>query len=138
MVEGRGGRRKVSAPLPTTSTTMQTELKPREQWDEDEVYDGRQKTSEIDILVFAPAERPALVTIPNTLSAMQAVVGGTITCFQTGIEGICPGDAGRPACVTMRASCWASRLAATSRKRARSSSGRSSLRVGTRRSQGSA
>ncbi len=66
---------------------MQTELKPREQWNEDEQHDGRPKTAEIDVLVFAPGMRPALVTMPNSLSAMQAVVGGTITCFQTGIEG---------------------------------------------------
>ncbi len=86
MVRDRGGRLSPLAPLPR-ATTMQTELKPREQWDEDEVYDGRPKTREIDVLVFAPATRPALVTIPNTLSAMQGIVGGTITCFQTGIEG---------------------------------------------------
>ncbi len=86
MVEGRGGRAS-ARPAPTTDTTMQTELKPREEWDEDEVYDGRPKTSEIEVLVFAPAPRPALVTMPNTLSAMQAIVGGHITCFQTGIEG---------------------------------------------------
>ncbi len=66
---------------------MQTELKPREQWNEDEQHDGRPKTAEIDVLVFAPGMRPALVTMPNSLSAMQGVVGGTITCFQTGIEG---------------------------------------------------
>jgi len=122
---------------------MSHELKPREPgvlWaaDEDEVYDGRPKTAEIDILVFAPATRPALVTIPNTLRAMQGIVGGHITCFQTGIEGIGPDFIGRPACATTKGFCWASRPAVTSRKRARSSSGRSSSRVGTRRSQGSA
>ncbi len=86
MVRDRGGRLSPLAPLPR-ATNMQTELKPREQWDEDEQHDGRPKTSEIEVLVFAPAPRPALVTMPNTLSAMQAIVGGHITCFQTGIEG---------------------------------------------------
>ena len=87
MVEGPARRPKGCRARLLPNTTMQTELKPREQWDEDEVYDGRPKTAEIEILVFAPATRPALVTIPNTLRAMQGVVGGTITCFQTGIEG---------------------------------------------------
>ena len=87
MVEGPARRSKGRRARLLPPTTMQTELKPREQWDEDEVYDGRPKTAEIEILVFAPATRPALVTIPNTLRSMQGVVGGHITCFQTGIEG---------------------------------------------------
>ena len=86
MVRGKGGARKRPA-RSHRGNTMSQNIKPREQWDEDEIYDGRPKTDEIDILVFAPVTRPALVTIPNQLSAMQGIVGGTITCFQTGIEG---------------------------------------------------
>lgn len=87
MVEGQV-RRPCGRRAASPQTTMQTQLiKPREGWDEDEQHDGRPKTGEIEVLVFAPATAPALITIPNTLSAMQAVVGGYITCFQTGIAG---------------------------------------------------
>ena len=62
--------------------------KSREQWDEDEQYDGRPKSDQIEILVVRPIVAPELLTITNCLGAMQAIVGGTITCFQTGVEGV--------------------------------------------------
>lgn len=61
--------------------------KPRDQWNEDEIFDGRPKTDEIEILFFVPGLPPVAITIPNTLRAMQRLIGGTITCFQTGISG---------------------------------------------------
>ncbi len=63
------------------------ETKPRSEWDEDERWDGRPKTATIQILVVAPNTAPEVVTIANTLAAMQGIVGGTICTFQTGIEG---------------------------------------------------
>lgn len=66
---------------------MQHKQKPREQWDEDERYDGRRKTSEIQVLVVSPGKPPETRTIANTLDVMRAIVGGSICCFQTGIEG---------------------------------------------------
>ena len=66
---------------------MSNTIKPREQWDEDEQFDGRPKAGQIEILVVRPLVLPELLTIDNRLDAMQAIVGGTITSFQTGIEG---------------------------------------------------
>lgn len=67
---------------------MQEGTKPREMWDEDEQFDGRPKTAEIQILIVSPGNaRLEVRKIPNTLDAMRGVVGGTITCFQTGIAG---------------------------------------------------
>ena len=66
---------------------MSNNIKPREEWDEDEQFDGRPKTDQIEILVVRPIVQPELLTITNCLGAMRAIVGGTITCFQTGIEG---------------------------------------------------
>ncbi len=66
---------------------MDNQNKPREEWDEDELADGRPNTREIEVLVFAPAKAPELRTIPNTLDGLRALVGGHITMFTTGIEG---------------------------------------------------
>jgi len=67
----------------------------KENWDEDDIYDGQQKTSEIEVLVFEPNKFPINKIIPNTLKAMQEVVGGTICVFQTGVGktvGVCNDD----------------------------------------------
>ena len=60
---------------------------PRSAWDEDERCDRRPQTATIQVLLVRPDERPDLVTIPNELSAMQGLVGGTITTFDTGVPG---------------------------------------------------
>lgn len=90
MVNGQGGalaRPTRSHRRKTMSQPLNSQLKPRCEWDEDEIYDGRPKTAEIEILVVQPVAPPELLTIPNSLRAMQRIVGGTITCFQTGIPG---------------------------------------------------
>ena len=41
----------------------------------------------IQVLFFAPGAAPEVRTIENTLEAKQALVGGLITTFETGVEG---------------------------------------------------
>jgi transcriptional regulator with XRE-family HTH domain len=41
----------------------------------------------IQVLFFPPGEAPSVRTIENTLEAKQALVGGLITTFETGIDG---------------------------------------------------
>jgi transcriptional regulator with XRE-family HTH domain len=41
----------------------------------------------IQVLFFAPGEAPTVRTIENTLEAKQALVGGLITTFETGVSG---------------------------------------------------
>ena len=62
--------------------------RPRSSWNtDDERFDGRPRTSSIQVLLIQPGALPDLVTIPNELDAMQALVKGTITTFDTFVEG---------------------------------------------------
>ena len=63
-------------------------LKARSEWDEDERLDGRPKTNSIHVLVVRPGAEPSPQIIGNNLEAIQAVVGGLFTTFDTGIEGV--------------------------------------------------
>lgn len=48
---------------------------------------ARPKTPTISVLVVEPSQAPYPATIPNTLEAMQTLVGGLITVFETGVAG---------------------------------------------------
>ena len=61
--------------------------KPQNEWNEDELADGRARTATITVLVIEPGKAPETREIPNTLSAMQAIVGGTICSFSSGVPG---------------------------------------------------
>ncbi len=57
----------------------------RSEWDEDEIFDGRPKSATIDVLVVPPGAAPYTHTLDNTLEAMQELIGGNVTSFETGI-----------------------------------------------------
>ena len=63
------------------SPQPETETKPRAEWDADEIFDGRPKSSTIQILVVPPGAAP----YAHTLETMQQLIGGYITSFDTGI-----------------------------------------------------
>ncbi len=60
-------------------------IRPRSEWDADEIFDGRPKASVISILVVPPFGAPYAHELDNDLDAMQALIGGTITSFETGV-----------------------------------------------------
>ena len=60
-------------------------MRPRAEWDEDEIFDGRPKSATINILVVPPGAAPYTHTLDNTLENMQALIGGTVTSFETGV-----------------------------------------------------
>ena len=61
------------------------DVKPRSEWDEDDIFDGRPKAATIQILVVPPGAAPYTHTLDNTLEAMQFLIGGYITSFETGV-----------------------------------------------------
>ena len=67
------------------SPRPEADIKPRSEWDEDEIFDGRPRAATIEILVVPPGAAPYTHTLDNTLEAMQALIGGYITSFETGI-----------------------------------------------------
>ena len=74
--------------LDTTTDNLNNEranIRPRSQWDEDELFDGRPKASTIEILVVSPGAAPYPHKLDNSLEAMQEVIGGTVTSFETGV-----------------------------------------------------
>ena len=62
-----------------------TNIRPREEWDEDEIFDGRPKSATIEILVVSPGAAPYPHTLDNTLEAMQELIGGNVTSFDAGV-----------------------------------------------------
>ena len=60
-------------------------IRPRAEWDEDEIFDGRPKAATISVLVVPPGAAPYAHTLDNSLEAMQALIGGYITSFETGL-----------------------------------------------------
>ena len=60
-------------------------MRPRSEWDEDEIFDDRPKAPTIQVLVVPPGAAPYPHTLDNNLDAMQALIGGTVTSFKTGI-----------------------------------------------------
>ena len=60
-------------------------MRPRAEWDEDEIFDGRPKPAAIEILVVSPGAAPYPHTLDNTLDAMQELIGGNVTSFDAGI-----------------------------------------------------
>ena len=60
-------------------------MRPRSEWDEDEIFDGRPKAATIQILVVPPGAAPYPHLLDNNLDAMQALIGGTVTSFETGV-----------------------------------------------------
>ncbi len=60
-------------------------MRPRSEWDEDEIFDGRPKAATIEILVIPPGAAPYPHTLDNALEAMQALIGGCITSFETSV-----------------------------------------------------
>ena len=60
-------------------------IRPRAEWDEDEIFDGCPKPATIQILVVPPGAAPYAHTLDNTLDAMQQLIGGYITSFETGV-----------------------------------------------------
>ena len=67
------------------SPQSETDTTPRAEWDEDEIFDGRPKAPTIEILVVPPGAAPYAHTLDNSLEAMQALIGGYITSFETGV-----------------------------------------------------
>ena len=63
------------------------DIKPRNEWDEDEIFDGRPKSPTIEILVVSPGTAPYPHTLDNSLEAMQELIGGTVTSFDAGVSG---------------------------------------------------
>ena len=78
-----------SAPLadePTDNPNGEpANIRPRCEWDEDEIFDGRPKSTTIEILVVSPGAVPYPHTLDNTLDAMQELIGGNVTSFETGV-----------------------------------------------------
>ena len=60
-------------------------IRPRTEWDEDEIFDGRPKAATIQILVVPPGTAPYAHMLDNTLEAMQSLIGGYITSFDAGV-----------------------------------------------------
>ena len=73
--------------LANISPQPAVETKPRSEWNENEIFDGRPKPATIEILVVPPGAAPYPHTLDNTLDAMQTLIGGTITSFETGVSG---------------------------------------------------
>ena len=67
------------------SPQPEAEIKPRTQWDEDEIFDGRPKVETIQILVVQPGAASYPHTLDNDLEAMQQLIGGYITSFETSV-----------------------------------------------------
>ncbi len=61
-------------------------IRPRSEWDEDEIFDGRPKPATIEVLVVSPGAAPYPHTLDNTLDAMQELIGGNVTSFDAGIS----------------------------------------------------
>lgn len=73
-------------PTPNSDTSNNpTDIRPRSEWDEDEIFDGRPKAATISVLVVPPFGAPYSHELDNDLDAMQALIGGTITSFDTGV-----------------------------------------------------
>lgn len=75
-------------PTPSTNTdtsTAPTNIRPRSDWDADEIFDGRPKAATISVLVVPPFGAPYAHELDNDLEAMQALIGGTITSFDCGV-----------------------------------------------------
>ena len=62
-----------------------TNIRPRNEWDEDEIFDGRPKSPTIQILVVSPGTAPYPHTLDNSLDAMQELIGGNVTSFDAGV-----------------------------------------------------
>ncbi len=62
-----------------------TDIRPRSEWDEGEIFDGRPRLPTISVLVVPPYGAPYAHELNNTLEAMQTLIGGTLTSFETGI-----------------------------------------------------
>ena len=62
-----------------------TNMRPRCEWDEDEIFDGRPKDATIEILVVQPGTAPYPHTLDNMLDAMQTLIGGNVTSFDAGV-----------------------------------------------------
>ncbi len=60
-------------------------MRPRAEWDEDEIFDGRPKPATIQILVVPPGAAPYPHTLDNNLDAMQTLIGGNVTSFDAGV-----------------------------------------------------
>ena len=60
-------------------------IRPRSEWDEDEIFDGRPKPATMNILVVSPGAAPYPHTLDNSLEAMQELIGGTVTSFDAGV-----------------------------------------------------
>ena len=52
---------------PTATHDEPTNMRPRSQWDEDEIFDGRPKPATIEILVVSPSAAPYLHTLDQQL-----------------------------------------------------------------------
>ena len=96
---------------PSTSTNNSngpadlTGIRPHSEWDEDESFDGRPKAATINILVVSPDAVPYPRTLDNTLDAMQEIIGGYTTSFETGVfdaVGIAPDPTTRVCCSKFR------------------------------------
>lgn len=77
-------------PTPNTATSPSTstdssDIRPRSQWDEDEIFDGRPKAATISVLVVPPFGAPYAHELDNNLDPMQALIGGTVTSFETDV-----------------------------------------------------
>lgn len=75
-------------PIPSSNTSTNnpadlTDMRPSSKWDEDEIFDGRPKAATISVLVVPPYLAPYAHELDNTLDAMQALIGGTVTSFET-------------------------------------------------------
>ncbi len=74
--------------LDTTTDNPNSEtanIRPRAEWDEDEIFDGRPKSPTIQILVVPPGAAPYPHTLDNSLEAMQQLIGGNVTSFDIGV-----------------------------------------------------
>ena len=60
-------------------------IRPRAEWDEDGIFDGRPKSATIEVLVVPPGAAPYPHTLDNTLDAMQELIGGNVTSFDAGV-----------------------------------------------------
>ena len=74
--------------LDTTTDDPNSEranIRPRAEWDEDEIFDGRPKPATIGILVVSPGAAPYPHTLDNSLEAMQQLISGNVTSFETDV-----------------------------------------------------
>ncbi len=69
----------------TDSSNNPANIRPRSEWDADEIFDGRPKASTISVLAAPPFGAPHAHELDNNLDAMQALIGGTITSFDCGV-----------------------------------------------------